>query len=121
MFIMAGLLAGYGSYVIFKQIHEQSLTLADLDSRYTAENKTLSAQIKASNDSLTEAMTQAQGQLSRQQELLTREQDSINRLITASDANASAWRQERQSRAAEEATLRLRMRNLEDQSRYTAH
>jgi hypothetical protein len=117
LFLVGGLLAGYGSYVIFKQIHQQSLTLTDLDNRYTAQNQALSAQLKASNDSLTEALTQTQAQLSRQQELVTREQDSINRLVTASDSNAAAWRQERQSRAAEEASLRIRVRNLEDQPR----
>jgi hypothetical protein len=119
LFVIGGLLAGYGTYVIFKQIHQQSLTLADLDSRYAAQNRALSAQLKASNDSLTESLTQTQSQLNRQQDLLGREEDAVNKLIAANEANTTAWRQERQARAAETASLRSRIRDLEDEPRLT--
>lgn len=117
LFVLGALLAGYGAYVITKQLHQQSVTMSDLDSRYSAQNRALTAELKATNDSLTEALTKTQGQLSRQQELLVRQQDSINKVITADDANIAAWRQERQARAAETASLRNRLRNLEDQPR----
>ena len=116
-FIFAVVLAGYGGYTITRQIHQQSVTLSDLDSRYTAENKALTDQLKASNDSLTQALSQTQAQLVRQQGLAARQEEMINKLSAEDDANASLLRQERIARAAETATLRARMRTLEEQSR----
>ena len=117
LFILGGFLAGYGALVISKQLHRQSVTVSELDSRYTAQNQALTAQLKATNDSLTQALTQTQAQLARQQELLTRQQDTLNRLLSATQDNTTAWRQERQARASETASLRIRVRDLEDQPR----
>ncbi len=116
-FVFAIVLAAYGGYTITRQIHQQSVTLTDLDSRYNAENKALTDQLKASNDSLTEALSQTQAQLVRQQGLLARQEEMINKLSAEDDANAALLRQERIARAAETATLRARMRSLEDQAR----
>jgi chromosome segregation ATPase len=128
LFVLGGLLAAYGAYTISRQMHQQSVTLTDLDSRYSAETQALTAQLKASNDSLTEALTQAQAQLKRQQELLAREQEQLtrqqdvsNKLVTANDAITAALRQERQQRAAETATLRAHVRTLEEQRYSTAN
>jgi hypothetical protein len=114
LFALGTILAGYGAYVITRQIHKQSMTLNDLDSRYTSENHALSVQLQATNDSLARSLAQ----IARQQELLTREQDSLNKLADAAQANTAAWRQERQSRAGETASLRARIRDLEDQPRF---
>ena len=123
VFILGAILAFYGGYVITRQIHQQSVTMTDLDSRYSAENQALTAQLKASNDSLTEALTQTQAQLKREQELILRQQDSINRLTLTADASTAALRQEHQGRIAETANLKARVRILEEQPHFgpTSH
>ncbi len=115
LFALGTILAGYGAYVITRQIHKQSLTLSDLDTRYTAENHALTVQLQATNDSLSRSLAQ----IARQQELLTRQQDALNKLADAAEANTAAWRQERQARAAEAASLRSRIRDLEDEPRFS--
>ena len=117
LFVLGGILAAYGGYTITRQIHQQSLTLSDLDSRYSAANQALTAQLKASNDSLTQALTQTQAQITREETLLVRQQDMINKLSAANEADAASLRQEHTARAAETATLRARLRLLEEQNR----
>jgi hypothetical protein len=114
--VLGALLAGYGTYVLSKQIHQESVTMTDLDSRYSAQNQALTAQIKANNDTLTQELTQAQAQLNRQQELILRQQEAITKLMATNDALASALRTERQSRAGETASLRARIHVLENQA-----
>ena len=117
IFVLGAILAAYGGYAITRQIHQQSLTISDLDSRYGAANQALSAQLKASNDSLTQALTQTQAQITRQEALLVRQQDTINKLSSDADADVAALRQERTARSTEAATLRARLRLLEEQNR----
>ena len=115
LFLLGFSLAGYGTYILSKQIHQQSATMADLDSRYTEQNRSLSVQLKSTNDTVSDALAQARAQVQRQQEVIARQQESINKLTQDDAANASALRLERQARASENSSLRVRIRNLEDQ------
>jgi hypothetical protein len=122
-FVISAALAGYGAYVLSKQIHQQSITVSDLDKRYAAENAALNANLKTTGDSLIEA----QAQIERQQEMIVHQQETINQLIATTNklivttnqltantaALASSIRQERQTRAAETASLRARVHALE--------
>jgi hypothetical protein len=108
-FVIGALLAGYGTKVIFDRLHDQSATVSDLDARYTAENKDLNAKLATTQDTL----TQAQAQIARQQDLILKQQEELNRLIAATNDNTSALRAEKQARAEETASLRERVRDLE--------
>jgi len=109
-FVIGAGLAIYGADVIFKQIHDQSVTVSDLDARYAAENRELNAKLSITEDTL----TQAQSQIARQQELIMRQQEDLNRLLTAIEDNATALKAEKQSRELEAASLRARVRDLEN-------
>jgi hypothetical protein len=111
-FVISAGLAGYGSYVIFQRLHDQGQTVSDLDARYAAANKDLNAKLAATQDTL----GQAQAQIGRQQDLIVKQQEQINRLISATSDNESALRQEKQSRSQETASLRARVRDLEDKT-----
>jgi hypothetical protein len=114
-FVISAGLAGYGSYVIFQRLHDQSQTVSDLDARYAAANKDLNAKLATTQDTL----SQAQAQIARQQDLILKQQEELNRLIAATSDNASALKTEKQARAQETASLRARVRDLEDRSTYT--
>jgi hypothetical protein len=122
-FVISAALAGYGAYVLSRQIQQQSITVSDLDKRYASENAALNANLKTTSDSLIEAQAQAE----RQQELIVHQQETINQLIATtnklivttnqltanSTALAASLRQERQARASETAALRARVHVLE--------
>jgi hypothetical protein len=108
-FVIGAALAGYGSYVIFQRIHDQSVTVSDLDSRYAAANKDLTAKLAATQDTL----SQAQAQIGRQQDLIVKQQEQINEVITSASTNAAAVKQEKLARAQETLSLRERVRELE--------
>jgi hypothetical protein len=108
-FVISAGLAAYGADVIFKQLHDQSVTVSDLDARYAAANKDLNAKLATTQDTL----GQAQAQIARQQDLILKQQEELNRLIAATSDNESAIRQEKQARAQEAASLRERVRDLE--------
>jgi septal ring factor EnvC (AmiA/AmiB activator) len=108
-FVISAGLALYGADVIFKQIHDQSVTVSDLDQRYAAANKDLNAKLAATQDTL----GQAQAQIARQQDLIVKQQEDLNRLIAATNDNASALKAERQARAQETASLRAQVRDME--------
>jgi hypothetical protein len=108
-FVVSAGLAAYGADVIFKQIHDQSVTVSDLDARYAAATKDLNAKLAATQDTL----SQAQAQIGRQQDLILKQQEELNRLIAATSDNASALKAEKQARAQETASLRERVRDLE--------
>jgi hypothetical protein len=121
LFVFGALLAGYGAYVVSKQIHQQSVTVNDLDTRFTDKTLTLTAQLATTDD----ALAQAEGQLKREQELILRQQDTINKLTASSDALEVAWKQEHQARvtetnirASETANLRGRVRALESPTHF---
>ncbi len=116
LFVVGALLAGYGAFVFSKQIHQQSVTMSDLDSRYAAQNQTLTAELKSTQEALLQVQTLA----TRQQDILARQQDTINKLLTATSDDANAIRQEHAARAEETsirenetAALRARVRTLE--------
>jgi septal ring factor EnvC (AmiA/AmiB activator) len=118
--ILCATLAGYGAYVLSKQIQHQSVTLSDLDTRYTQANRDLNAQIKTVDDTLTDSLNQTRAQISRQQQVILQQQEALNslmaentKLTAAANAAESALRQERQTRAYETASLRGRVRALE--------
>ena len=115
LFAVGTLLAGYGAYAISRQIHKQSITLTDLDSRYAAENHELTLQLQATNDSL----ARSNALIARQQDMLGKQQEALTRLANEAEATNAAWRQERQARAAETASLRARVRDLEDLPRFS--
>ena len=49
-FVISAGLAAYGADVIFKQLHDQSVTVTDLDARYAAANKDLNAKLATTQD-----------------------------------------------------------------------
>jgi hypothetical protein len=119
LFVVGAVLAGYGAYVFSKQIHQQSVTMSDLDNRYAAQNQSLTAELKTTQ----EALAQVQGEQGQQQQLITRQQDAITKLLAANTDSINALRQEKAARAeeasiraSETAALRSRVRNLEARS-----
>jgi hypothetical protein len=114
-FVLSASLAGYGLYAISKQLHQQSLTIDELDKRYAAQHEALAAQLNTTIDTL----SKAQSQIGREQELILQQQETINKLIAANDATSTALRQEKQSRAGETASLRARVNNLENKGSTT--
>jgi len=113
--VLGGLLAGYGTYALSKQIRQQSLTVSDLDSRYTAQNQALIAQMKDMHDTLGKALIADQAQLGTEQQVIAQQQDAINKLTAANQTYEYSLRQERQTRASENAALRSRVHSMESQ------
>jgi len=109
LFVVGAALAGYGAYVLSKQIDQQSVTVHDLDVHYAQANLDLSAKLASTLDTL----TQAQAQIAREQDLIVKQQETINKLLNATEANEAALRTERSTRAEETASLRARLRDLE--------
>jgi hypothetical protein len=114
-FVIGASLAGYGLYAITKQLHQQSLTIDELDKRYAAKHEILAGQLNTTIDTL----TRAQAQIGREQELILQQQEAINKLIAADDAASTALKQERQARASETASLRARVNSLENRGTST--
>jgi hypothetical protein len=108
-FVISTALAAYGAHVIFKQIYDQSVTVSDLDQRYAAANKDLNTKLASAQDTL----SQAQTQIARQQDLIFKQQEELNRLITATNDNANALKAEKQARTQEAANLRAQIRDSE--------
>jgi hypothetical protein len=113
LLILGAGLAIYGGYTLSRQIHEQSMTINDLDARYSAQNLKLTQALTATDETL----AQAQAQIRREQELILRQQDSINQLVTANNDCVAAIRQERSARAEETASLRTKIRSIEETPR----
>jgi hypothetical protein len=109
LFVLTVGLAGYGADIIFKQLHDQSATVSDLDAHYTKITTDLNTKLSATQDTL----TQAQAQIARQQDLIVKQQEDLNRLIAASSDNDSAIKSERQARAQDTGNLRARVKELE--------
>jgi len=113
-FVVSAGLAAYGADVIFKQLHDQSMTVSDLDQKYAKATSDLNAKLATTQDTL----AQAQTQIGRQQDLILKQQEEINRLIAATNDNTGAVRQERETRAEETANLRAQVRDLESRATY---
>ena len=84
--VIGSLLAGYGAYIVSEQLHQQSATVSDLDKKYAAANKDLNTKLAATQDTL----TQAQAQITSQQDLIVKQQDTINKLLAATADNTTA-------------------------------
>lgn len=112
IFVIGASLAGYGADIIFAKLHDQSATVSELDQRYAAENKILTTNLATAQ----EAIVQAQAQITRQQDLIVKQQEELNRLIAATNDNAASLKTERQLRAQETATLRQRVKDLENRN-----
>jgi len=108
-FVISAVLAAYGADVIFKRLDDQSTTVAELDQHYAKLTDDLNAKLAATQDTL----TQAQAQIARQQDLIVKQQEELNRLIAATNDNSSAIQQEKETRAEAEASLRARVKDLE--------
>jgi polyhydroxyalkanoate synthesis regulator phasin len=113
-FVVSAGLAGYGADVIFKQLHDQSVTVSGLDQKYAKATGDLTTKLAATQ----EILAQAQAQIGRQQDLILKQQEEINRLIAATNDNTGALRQERETRAEETASLRSQVRDLENRGTY---
>jgi hypothetical protein len=113
-FVISAGLAAYGADVIFKQIHDQSVTVNDLDQKYAKATSDLNTKLASTQDTL----TQAQAQIARQQDLILKQQEEINRLIAATNDNTSALKAEKQARTQETSSLRARVRDLENRGTY---
>jgi hypothetical protein len=116
IFICGAGLAAYGAHVIFKQLHAQSMTVSDLDSRYATANEQLNAQLK----STAQAVLELQAQVNRDETLALKQQDAIVKLQSSLTAESDTLRQERVARAtetsiriSETAALRTRLREIE--------
>ncbi len=112
IFVICAGLAAYGADVIFAKLHDESTTVSDLDQRYAAENKVLTTNLAT----IQESLIQAQAQITRQQDLIVRQQEELNRLIAATNDNLNALKAEKQARNQETASLRERVRDLENRS-----
>jgi hypothetical protein len=119
LFVVAALLAAYGANDVYKQLHQQSSTVTELDSRYSTAFTELGEQLKTQY----QTTKQLQGQLNQSQELAVHQQDTIAKLQTTLDAATEALRQERATRAAEtsirvseNSALRARVRALEEKN-----
>lgn len=115
-FVIGAALAAYGAHDVYRQLHSQSVTVSDLDSRYAAANEQLNEQLKITEQSV----IQLQGQLAHSQELALKQQDALTKLQAALDAETASLREERATRSAETsiresetAALRARVRTLE--------
>ena len=108
-FVISAGLAIYGADVIFKQLHEQSSTVADLDAHYTKLTTDLSTKLSATQEQL----AAAQSQVTRQQDIILKQQEQLNQLIASSTANDAAVKAEKAARAGETAALRARLNKVE--------
>lgn len=109
-FVVVTALAGYGAYVVSVQLHQQSVTVRDLDEHYAKVTNDLNTKFAATQETL----SQAQAQIARQQDVIVKQQEELNRLISATNENASALKVEKQARAQETASLRARVKDLEN-------
>jgi hypothetical protein len=109
LFLVTAALAGYGGYTLTRQLHDQSNTIGELDARYDAANKDLAAKLAVTRDTL----QQAQAQIARQQDLIVKQQEDLNRLLSATTANDAALKAEKAARLQENTILRSRLHELD--------
>jgi hypothetical protein len=109
VFIICAGLSIYGAVTIFDRLHDQSVTVTDLDSRYSEANKEINAKLTVTQDTL----SQAQAEITRQQDLIVKQQEELNRLIATQDDLANALKTEKSARATETSALRARVKDVE--------
>ena len=95
LFVLSACLAGYGGYTLSRQIHAQSVTVSDLDARYAAQNR----RSRRRSPRRTTTCRRRRRSFAAIRKILLRQQDTINKLVSANDATVAALRQERSTRA----------------------
>lgn len=101
--ILVAVLAGFGGYVLWKQIQSQSVTVAQLDSR-------LSESVTALANDAADTKRALEEQMAVNQQL----QDRISKLATQNDRLSSMIVNERAARAKELAPVLKRVQKIEN-------
>jgi hypothetical protein len=109
VFVICAILAGFGAKTIFDRLRDQSATVAELDSHYAEANKELNAKLTVTQETLAEA----QANITRQQDLIVKQQEELNRLIAAQTDLTDALKTEKANRASDTASLRARLKEVE--------
>lgn len=100
--LLVAILAGWGGYILWKQIENQSVTVAQLDAKYAAETASLKEDLERTHD-----------QLDKTAALASKQQEQIIRLSSNLEETSSSLRAERQSRTRETAELRAQIKSLQ--------
>jgi hypothetical protein len=108
-FVLSAGLAIYGADVIFQRLHDQGQTVADLDTRYAAENAKLKSELAIA----AQVQTDDHAQIVRQQDLIVKQQEQLSKLIASINDNAAAIKAEKQARTQETSNLRGQVRDLQ--------
>jgi uncharacterized protein HemX len=85
--LVAGL-AGFGGYVLYKQIQQQSVTVAQLDDKYRITTQALQTSLEDANKDITSL-----------NDTLAKQRAQISKLTAASEEALASLRDEKQSRA----------------------
>ncbi len=111
LFVLGACLAGYGTWALSKQIHQQSLTIGDLDRHYSDEDDLLKARLKT----VSQDLAQSDALAGRQQQIVEQQQATITKLSALTEQLSANLQAERQLRSIETTTLRARVRSLENE------
>lgn len=99
--LLVATLAGFGGYILWRQIQNNATTVAQVDEKYSKEVAMLQDSNKALADQL--------DGMSRKQ------QEQVNRLAAALDAQRAESKTDRLNRDRQVTTLQQRVKKLEDQ------
>jgi hypothetical protein len=108
--ILLAVLAGFGGYVLWKQIKSQSVTVAQLNAKVDQQDTQLSQRIEQLQQEL---KTEAEAQAATAQQ----QQEKIGRLASLQEKAGAAFREERDARAKDIAALIKRIQKIENRNR----
>jgi hypothetical protein len=108
--LLLAVLAGFGGYVLWKQIQNQSVTVAQLNAKVDQQDIQLSQRIEQLQQ---EIKTEAEAQAAVEQQ----QQEKIGKLMALQEKAASALRDEKDARAKDIALLIKRIQKLENRNR----
>jgi uncharacterized protein HemX len=108
--VLLAVLAGFGGYVLWKQIKNQSVTVAQLNAKVDQQDTELSQRIEQIREEI-KAQAEAQAATDQQQ------QDRIGKLASLQEKVAAALREEKDARAKDVVLLAKRLQKLENASR----
>lgn len=100
--LLVASMAGYGGWMLWKQIQFQRVTVAQLDTKYEAEVK-----------ELRETNAQLQSLLEKQDAFLRKQQGQINTLTALNEQNVANLKVETQARLRQEGLLGQRLQRVE--------
>ena len=100
--VLIAVLAGFGGYVLWKQIKNQSVTVAQLDTKYAEKVDTLEQ-----NDAQTKKALVEQIALNQQQ------QEKITKIVVLIEKASTALREEKDARIREIGKIVQRIQRLE--------